>query len=166
MRVLSTFLLVLWGLTFALPANAAGYGSAYIPGWNKHSNNQTNVFISNVSEASVYVQVTFYHTDGTVYTEATEGSDTNFTFDGEFDASTNNPLSTLGSGATLAAGETGSINIQALGGVYWGYALIEWSATSSSPRLDKALVSRILEVHKGSTATGRSQFLVNGGLKF
>lgn len=116
---------VLVGILVFCSMVIAGEGQAVVPSWLKSSTNYSQIELTNLSSEEVTVFITFYDVNGTVYNESSE-TGTNFTVS----VMSGDPLST--SGATLASGKTGTIEVSATGSFKKGYAIVSWSSSGDS----------------------------------
>lgn len=147
-KLIPFLLLALSTLSFA------GEGDTMVVNWLKSSTQYTQIDLTNISDETVTVFITYYNYDGTVYNEASETGtqcSVGYSFSGD-------PLTT---GATLDPDETGTIQISAVGAVKKGYAIIKWETTGSSR---VALVGAVRHDNTGTSLRG--MYLLNDGQPF
>lgn len=124
----------------------AGSGSAVVPYWayNGTTVKHSQIYVTNITGATLTVTLTAKHHDGTSFTGYTEEG-------------------SLSSG-TLAPGKSGYFAIPAGAGSSFGYAVIEWESTGNEQR---GLVAHAIVRQEGSSSPNFSNAIsVNGAIPF
>ena len=104
-----------------------------LPQWTIGKFENYRVYVSNVSDSAVDVEIKFYDSDKDRYLETSEAG-TQFSYNAQFTA---NPALTS---TSLAAGHTGRVTLHHGGVTQYGLATISWTAQTCLPEALQASV--------------------------
>lgn len=144
-------------LTLVLSVSASAFECVtskeiYLPHWLKQTSSNYVIYITNVSDELINIELTFFDSSGNEYSEASE-SGVNFSIDESF---ITNPVVAP---ASLASGNTGRVRILPNGSRVLGNGKIKWS---SEKCLGKAVQASAIYF----TNEHMSWIQINGGEPF